>query len=70
MAWSGLSDNGKAVLLALIPVIGTLGTLWIQSHNQHSDKMEIEAEKVKALQSIDKQLGERKPLVFTPGKEP
>ena len=64
MAWNGISENGKTVLLAAISTIGALGTLWIQSHNQHADKMEVEAAKVKALQSIDKQLGERKPLVF------
>lgn len=63
-----LSDNGKAVLLAAITTLGALGTLWIQSHNQHADKMEIEAAKVKALQSIDAKLVGGRPLVF--GEKP
>lgn len=62
-----LSDNGlKAVIeIGRWVMAGiAVATLWVQSHNQHDDKIEVDRERVKALQGIEKHLGERKPLVF------
>ena len=63
MAWQ-LSDNGLKAITLIVGAVVSLGTLWLQQHNQHVERMEVETKKVEALQSIDKQLGERKPLVF------
>ena len=59
-----LSDNGLKAITLIVGAVVSLGTLWLQQHNQHVERMEVETKKVEALQSIDKQLGERKPLVF------
>lgn len=45
-----LSDNGKAVLLAAITMLGSVATMWIQSHNQHADREAWDARRFAELQ--------------------
>jgi hypothetical protein len=67
-----LSDNGKDVLNTLIAefgkwliVIAGVVTLWIQSHNQHDDRMAVGKEQVKKLDAIAVEVkATARPLVF------
>jgi hypothetical protein len=75
-----LSDNGKEVLTTLITEVGKwliviagVATLWLQSHNQHDDRMKIEAQAIhENNERLDRVAAEVKatarPLVFG-GKE-
>lgn len=71
-----LSDNGKEVLLevikwagATVTVAGAVLTLWIQSHNQHEERIAELRENGKQLKEINVQLSKGRPLVFAGAKE-
>lgn len=57
-----LSDNGKAVLLAAITMLGSVATMWIQSHNQHADRMAELEKQTALLKSIEAKQPNRPPV--------
>jgi hypothetical protein len=71
-----LSDNGKDVINTLIAefgkwliVIAGVATLWIQSHNQHVERIQVERQAIhENNERLDKVAAEvkatQRPLVF------
>ena len=72
----GLSDNGRVVLTMLITefgkwiiVIAGVLTLWIQQHQQHAERIQVEREAItqnnEKLDTIAKEVkATQRPLVF------
>lgn len=72
-----LSDNGLALgkeiikwATAAVTVLGGVLTLWIQAHYQHQERIDVEREKVVAIQeqtkAIKTAIEDKRPLVFAP----